>query len=588
MTLFETVSSKEMIMNRNYNYLLVWLSITVASEGRPDGVRGCGTSEASFIPTHGNSRNNESLPIYIRAIRNGTDWSVLIWTEETFFKGFYLRVFSTISEETANGSFTDIPPESRACSSVDVCHTSSSSNRTSHEFLWTSNADFHGNVYFKATVVVTYEQGYKLLSTEEGISTPGYREENNSISIKEVYKNCGVSIGCLSQCTIDSCSHLITWKKRGEFTRFEFLAEMNQLNIGLNLYQSIAFSDDQFMGDDDAMSCKTYNGDVHFELGYNMAGRKSYRQIRDWDSDNLIVLETSVVGGVLRCSIDRKINGEGLFKLSRKWFILHAIGVVSENNLQYHTERSVSAEMVDLLANSIVTEEYPSRVLLKMHGVLMVLAWMLFAPVGIYASRFCRQSLKNRTIFGQKVWFQIHRSCMVLVVCVTAAAVIAIATDVKGLSNTNITVDYRNIHPILGIAVTCLCVTNALISLFRCAPDDKYRVVFNGLHRFFGLSSHYLSIVNIMVGTQLDRSMLPPEAGAVVYTHTAVLILFEVIHHCLRCRHDCQDKETVSISKTNDVSDSAKVSVEQVLFYTVTVLCTVSSTLVVFFLIQTR
>lgn len=75
MTLFETVSSKEMIMNRNYNYLLVWLSITVASEGRPDGVRGCGTSEASFIPTHGNSRNNESLPIYIRANRNGTDWS---------------------------------------------------------------------------------------------------------------------------------------------------------------------------------------------------------------------------------------------------------------------------------------------------------------------------------------------------------------------------------------------------------------------------------------------------------------------------------------------------------------------------------
>lgn len=39
-----------------------------------------------------------------------------------------------------------------------------------------------------------------------------------------------------------------------------------------------------------------------------------------------------------------------------------------ENNLQYHTERSVSAEMVDLLANSIVTEENPSRVLLKMHG----------------------------------------------------------------------------------------------------------------------------------------------------------------------------------------------------------------------------
>lgn len=534
----------------NRNYFLLWLSIVVASECRPDGVKGCGTPEASFIPAHGNSRNNKSLPIYIRALRNGTDWSVLIWTEGTFFKGFYLRVFSTISEETVNGSFTDIPPESRACSTVDVCHTSSSSNRTSQEFVWRSDADFHGNVYFKATVVVTYEQGYKILSTEEGVSTPGYPEENNTISIKEVYKNCGVSIGCLSQCTHDSCSHLITWKKRGEFARFEFHAELNQLNMGLDLYQSIAFSDDKFMGNDDVMSCKTYNGDVHFELGYNLADRKSYRQIRDWDSDNLIVLETSVVGGVLKCSIDRKIDGSGFFKLSRKWHILHAMGVVS--------------------------------------GVLMVFAWMLFAPVGIYASRFCRQSWKNRTIFGQRVWFQIHRSCMVLVVCLTVTAVLAVAADVKGLSPTNITVDYRNIHPILGIAVTCLCVTNALISVFRCAPDDRYRVVFNGVHRLFGLSSHYLSIVNIIVGTQLDRSMLPSEAGAVVNTHTAVLILFEVIYRCMRCRQDCQDKETVSLSKTNDDSDSAKVPVEQVLFYTVIVLCTVSSTLVVFFLIQTR
>lgn len=48
-----------------------------------------------------------------------------------------------------------------------------------------------------------------------------------------------------------------------------------------------------------------------------------------WASDNLIVLETSVVGGVLKCSIDRKIDGNGFFKLSRRWHILHAMGVVS-------------------------------------------------------------------------------------------------------------------------------------------------------------------------------------------------------------------------------------------------------------------
>lgn len=59
----------------NGHYLLVCVSIVVATEGRPDGVRGCGTSDASFIPAHGDSPHNESLPIYIRALRNGTDWS---------------------------------------------------------------------------------------------------------------------------------------------------------------------------------------------------------------------------------------------------------------------------------------------------------------------------------------------------------------------------------------------------------------------------------------------------------------------------------------------------------------------------------
>lgn len=59
----------------NGHYLLVCVSIVVATEGRPDGVRGCGTPDASFIPAHGDSPHNESLPIYIRALRNGTDWS---------------------------------------------------------------------------------------------------------------------------------------------------------------------------------------------------------------------------------------------------------------------------------------------------------------------------------------------------------------------------------------------------------------------------------------------------------------------------------------------------------------------------------
>ena len=43
------------------------------------------------------------------------------------------------------------------------------------------------------------------------------------------------------------CSHIITWERREQFVRFQFLAHVNQLNIGENFYQSIALSEDKFM-----------------------------------------------------------------------------------------------------------------------------------------------------------------------------------------------------------------------------------------------------------------------------------------------------------------------------------------------------
>lgn len=50
----------------------------------------------------------------------------------------------------------------------------------------------------------------------------------------------------------------------------------------------------------------------------------------------------------------------------------------------------------------------------------------------------------------------------------------------------------------------------------------------------------------------MDRSMLAPEAGAVVYTHTAALVLFEVVHNYLRCRKDWQDKGQIILASSLD------------------------------------
>ena len=44
-------------------------------------------------------------------------------------------------------------------------------------------------------------------------------------------------------------------------------------------------------------------------------------------------------------------------------------------------------------------------------GVFMVLAWMFFAPVGIFTAKFFRT---NKAICGQKLWFQVSSNHIIL------------------------------------------------------------------------------------------------------------------------------------------------------------------------------
>ncbi|XP_061177007.1 putative ferric-chelate reductase 1 homolog [Saccostrea echinata] len=459
-------------------------------------------------------------------------------------------------------------------------------NHTSLAFKWKSHPSFHGNVYFKASVVISYTQGYKIMTTLKGDNSTSVIEKDHGTTIIERFQECGSSIGCLSKCNSGSCSHLVTWKKRGDFVRFEFLADTELLSK--DLYLSIGFSNDEWMGDDCVMSCKIHRGDVTFELGSNIPSKKIYIPYTLVNSDDVLVVETSLVGSTFKCVVEQRIISKHpkLSKLNRKWYLLHAIGLVTENGLHYHSERSVSAEKVDFLSTTVIAEENPSRVLLKLHGSLMMFAWLFFAPVGILSSRLFKQSWGERTVCGQKVWFQIHRTCMLLVFIFTVTAIVVIFADIKGFSHMDISLDYRNIHPVLGIAATFFCIMNLLISMFRCPPDDKKRRTFNRIHGFFGLISYVLAVLNIVVGAKLDRSMFPPEGNFVIYGYLAMLSVLEVVHQLKRFRQDCSNNDKLP-TKKKDNAKGEKVRVVETGLYTLIILTMASSVSFVIFLMLT-
>jgi hypothetical protein len=127
--------------------------------------------------------------------------------------------------------------------------------------------------------------------------------------------------------------------------------------------------------------------------------------------------------------------------------------------------------------------------LIMAHGVLMWIAWVVIAPIGIFASR-------NRQIFSSPTaWFTYHRSLMptaILVAATAAALAIVYVEDGEGEH-------FKKVHPILGLIVLCAAVTQPLNAYFRPhAPQPGEtptwaRWIWQKWHKIIGASTVLLS-----------------------------------------------------------------------------------------------
>lgn len=360
--------------------------------------------------------------------------------------------------------------------------------------------------------------------------------------------DCGVSKGCQFSCSGDSCTYLLTWQVRGDLVRFEMIEAMSGNN-----YQAMGFSSDNKMGDDSVMACKLNGGSVSFELGYNTGNL--YSPISGLTGTGVSVIETSYASGVVRCVIDRDINSthSQVFSLSRNWYLLRASGPVSGGALSTHRTKTSSSSTVDFLSASLVTEAEADLLMVKLHGSFMMIAWVMFSSIGIVTARFFKGGWEGKTIGGIKVWFQIHRTCMVSVFILTVAAFVVIFIDVGGYREVAVSDgrDYLRYHPILGIVVTALTVINPIMSLFRCGPDDKRRPIFNIAHFAVGTGAHILAAITVLFGMNIDRSNVSTDASYVMYAYMAVFVAIELAFELQRI---CEK----SFNSSNDVAMEMK------------------------------
>ncbi|KAL4235511.1 DOMON domain-containing protein frrs1L [Mactra antiquata] len=352
---------------------------------------------------------------------------------------------------------------------------------------------------------------------------------------------CGMTKGCFVKCdTRTDCDYMVTWRDLGNEVQFEIFGKPDP-SYRDAAWVAVGFSTDTKMGDDSVTECVYSNGQFAAFNSYN----PGYSNRRLPTQFGLSRVAGSYDGSVFACSFTRqKIVPQipEMFDLNQNWHLMYANGRVLQVpawQLYMHSTVDLppaTAARVDFQSYAIIGSTAKNK-LVKAHGCLMIIAWVLFTGIGIVSARYYKNVWGDKTFLDLKIWFQIHRGCMISAVLLDVIAFIIIFIEVKGYSEIPSIPgkEYLQSHPVLGIIVTLLCLANPIMALFRPGGDHKRRPIFNWAHWGVGMSAYILSAICICFGFKLGKSSTPDYAVYIMIVYVLYVILFDVVFEVMEC-----------------------------------------------------
>ena len=361
----------------------------------------------------------------------------------------------------------------------------------------------------------------------------------HSLVAFEENKNCSVSIGCYSDCGSGDCSYEVTWKDTGTKMEFTMKASIPSLSSTGN-WIALGLSDDKHMGSDTVFECVTDANNFFVRRSRN----SGYSNIDIVSTDTWITDKSgSYTNGVLLCSFSAD-TGNGIVNFGTDWYILFGKGVFENNIKKKHGNTpEISAAKADF-NNVLALTASGQNIMLKLHGIMMIAAWILCASIGVVVARYYKPVWLEEKLLGEKVWFTIHRSIMVFAVLFCIAGFSIIFVDRGTFKEVKSDSDFKKAHPFLGLIIMCLAVIQPVMAVFRPHPGDKHRPIFNWAHWGVGVILHLLAVLNIVIGVLLDAMEMPLWVAYVVVAYAAYQILFELFLEIYDCAASGKDRST--------------------------------------------
>ncbi|XP_049266788.1 putative ferric-chelate reductase 1 homolog [Rhipicephalus sanguineus] len=360
------------------------------------------------------------------------------------------------------------------------------------------------------------------------------------------YSGCGQTMGCFGTpkgcLSRGTCTLLLTYVARGDGVDFELIAPARHENMWI----AAGISETPSMDMASVVECLRNKGVMSMRESWNSDGKKNIPIANQ--TPGLTFIKRDYYDGMLRCSWHRahvtSVQKTTFNTATNSYHLLLAAGLFDGNTdvKKEHYERDYTKAPVNLKAMQVALGGAGSDIFIKLHGSLMIVAWVLLVSVGILLARHYKNVWEATTVCGVKPWFAFHRVLMMIAVAMMIAALVLIFYRVGQWSVT------ENPHPILGIVCSVLGFCQPIMALFRCHPHEDNRYIFNWAHWFNGNAGQIVAVATIFFAAGLEKAQLK---GADWFVYIlAAFVGFHVLVHIIMQLHSALMSKKVA---SNDI-----------------------------------
>ncbi|XP_038218052.1 putative ferric-chelate reductase 1 homolog isoform X1 [Zerene cesonia] len=490
--------------------------------------------------------------------------------------GFIVQARAIQNPEQIVGKFLTVPDPATTqiinCrGDNDTVTHSTPEDKPPLTFVWQAPKDFLGGVEFKATVAQGYATFWRNVGsplvevvtpdTELNPPTTPTTTPRNSPPppvimeskpkttpppLDLIYQGCadtklcfGVPQNCIPT---GNCKAIVAVFVAGDTYTFEIQGTDNPKYVAAGL------STDNKMGDDSAMECvRNDNGRINLYTSWTYPKVEPYVKRSDSPQEIVQLLESSTIDGKLYCKFRRDVVSVVMgqtFDLAKNTYNLMVLAGSSMKDTErvgFH-DLAYEATGEPLALATVGTAAASSKLLLKLHGAFMILAWLGSASLGIIVARYFRKTWVGKTLGGKDMWFAYHRILMVITWLLTVAGFILIVLEVGTIATTG-----DNPHAITGLITVILCFLQPIGAYFRPHPGTKKRPYFNWGHWFLGNAAHILGIATIFFAVSLQKAELPSWSIFVM----AAFVVFHVVMHIVLSLTVCVSEGRISNGRVN-------------------------------------